>query len=157
MEVKIRVEKNSSEACGSGSFQDLKIKPTQGSFAQQLLTLSAELFEAILITSRLRWFQLMGMVRYTSGFMAPSWSALQYFSSLEKNGSNGGYPFESSVDFMELLLFDMQLATRSVMADMSAMSNYHIREMSEALAAFKNTLVKKRMKIWYVSPKDSCV
>ncbi len=135
--------KDASEAGGSGSFQDLKIRPTQGFFAQQLLTLSAELLEAILITSRSRWFQLMGMVNYTSGFMAPSWTALQYFSNLEKNGSNGGYSFESALDFIELMLFEMQLATRGAMADMSAMSNYHVGEMLEALAAFKNTLLKK--------------
>jgi hypothetical protein len=137
------LEKDSSEAGGSGSFEDLTNKPTQGFFAQQLLTLGAELLEAILITSRLRWFQLTGMVRYTSGFMAPSWTALQYFSNLEKNGSNGGHPFGSVLDFMELLLFEMQLATKGAMADMSAMSNYHIREMLEALAAFKNTLLNK--------------
>jgi hypothetical protein len=75
--------------------------------------------------------------------MEPSWTAMQYFSNLEKNGSNGGYSFESALDFIELMLLEMQLATRGAMADMSAMSNYHVGEMLDALAAFKNTLLKK--------------
>lgn len=137
------MDKDFSEAGGSGSITDLKIRPTRGFSLKELLTLNAELLETIFITSRLRWFELLGMMRYASGFMAPFWSGLQYFSDLEKNGPNGRYPFERALDFIELLLFEMQLASRGAVADMSALSNYHIREMLEALGALKNTLLKK--------------
>ena len=49
----------------------------------------------------------------------------------------------TAFDFMELLLFEMELVAKGAMADMSAMSQYYIREMSEAMAAIKNTLLEK--------------
>jgi hypothetical protein len=140
---RLRVGNNYSEAGGSGSSHDFKIDPAREFSAQQFLALNAELLEASIITSRLRWFQLMGMMRYASGFMAPFWSAFQYFFNIEKNGSNGRSPFRSALDFMELLVFEMQLAAKGAMADMSAMSSYHTREMLEAFGAIDNIRPKK--------------
>src|SRR5208283_1587291 len=140
---RLRLENDAFDAGGSGSLHDLKIKPSLGCSPQQLLTLNAELLDAIFITSRLRWFQLSGMMRYASGFMAPFWTALQYFSNFEKNGSKGNHPPGSASDFIELLLFETQLAARGAMADIAAISKYHIREMLDALAAIENTLLKK--------------
>ncbi len=140
---RLGLENDAFDAGGSGSLHDLKIKPSSGCSPQQLLTLSSELLEAIFITSRLRWFQLAGMMRYASGFMAPFWTALQYFSNVEKNASKGNHPPGSALDFIELLLFEMQLAARGAMADISAISKYHIREMLDALTAIENTLFKK--------------
>jgi hypothetical protein len=132
-----------SEAGGSGSFCGLKNEPPGGGQSQQLLNLNAALLEVFLNTSRLRWLQLLGMMRYASSFMAPLWTAVQHFPEAEKDRSDRSSPFGSALDLMELLFFEMQLAARGAMSDVSAMSSYHLREMSEALAAIKNTLLEK--------------
>jgi len=124
------------------SFSDFIIKPASGFSPQRLLSFNAELLEALFITSKLRWFQLTGMMNYASGFMAPFWTALQYFSNIEKNGSNGEGPFKLALDYLQLLMFEMQLTARGAMADMSAMSKYHMREMWNALVAVENSLQK---------------
>ncbi|MGA2225955.1 MAG: metal transporter [Syntrophobacteraceae bacterium] len=131
----------------TGSLQflpDLQTKQPPGFPPLHLLALDGGLIEILFNTSRLRWFQLLGMMRYASGFFGSFWTALQYFSNVEKKKcAAGGSPCVTAFDFMELLLFEMELVAKGTMADLSAMSKYHTREMSEALAAVRNTLFEK--------------
>ncbi len=139
------MEKASSDMAGRPqSFADLKIKQSPAFSPQLLLTLNADLLEAFLNTSRLRWFQLLGMMRYASGFMGPFWSILRNWSNDRENISNDGSTWGMSVDFIELLLFEVQLTAKGAWADMSAMSQYHLREMSDVLTAIENTLFEKK-------------
>lgn len=123
-------------------FPDLKAKSVGGYCGQQFVTFYTELLDALLTTSRFRWFEWAGMMNYASSFMAPFWAALEYFSDIETKGSNGNSS-GSAVDYVELLMFEMQLMTKGAMADMSAMSNYHVRETWEALAAIRDMLLEK--------------
>ena len=139
------MEKTNSEMAGrSQSFPDLRIKQTSVFSPQQLLTLNADLLETFLNTSRMRWFQLLGTMRYASCFVAPLWAFLSNAPDVKDNGSNGGSTWSRSLDFMELLLFEVELASKGAWADMSAMSHYYLREVSDVMAAIKNTLLHKR-------------
>lgn len=143
--MEVGLEKASSDMAGRPqSFADLKIKQSPAFSPQLLLTLNADLLEAFLNTSRLRWFQLLGMMRYASGFMGPFWSILRNWSNDRENISNDGSTWGMSVDFIELLLFEVQLTAKGAWADMSAMSQYHLREMSDVLTAIENTLFEKK-------------
>jgi len=126
----------------SVSFPDLKTEPIPGLSPQHFLSFNSELLEALFITHRLRWFQLTGMMNYAAGFMAPLWRALNYLANVEKNGRNGNRP-GSALDYLQLMMFEFQVAVRGAMSDISAMGNYHIREMRETLAAIENTLLNK--------------
>ncbi|MGO9315561.1 MAG: metal transporter [Syntrophobacteraceae bacterium] len=138
------MEKDTFKTGGLQFLPDLQTKPIPGLPPQHLLALDGGLLEILFNTSRLRWFQLLGMMRYASGFFGSFWTALQYFSNVEKKKcAAGGSPCGTAFDFMELLLFEMELVAKGAMADMSAMSKYHTREMSEALAAVRNTLLEK--------------
>ncbi|MGO9691241.1 MAG: metal transporter [Syntrophobacteraceae bacterium] len=138
------MEKDTFKTGGLQFLPDLQPKPIPGLPPQHLLALDGGLLEILFNTSRLRWFQLLGMMRYASGFFGSFWTALQYFSNVEKKKcAAGGSPCGTAFDFMELLLFEMELVAKGAMADMSAMSKYHTREMSEALAAVRNTLLEK--------------
>ena len=138
------MEKDTFKAAGLEFLPDLQAKIPPGFSPQHFLALNAGLLEILSNTSRLRWFQFLGMMRYLSGFVGTFWTALQYFSSVEKKKCvNGGPPCGTAFDFMELLLFEMDLVAKGAMADMSTMSKYHTREMSEAMAAIRNTLLEK--------------
>jgi hypothetical protein len=138
------LEKDTLKAAGLQFLPDLKNKPFRGFSPQHVLALNAGLLEILSNTSRLRWFQLLGMMRYTSGFVGSFWTALQYFFNVEKKKcAEGGSPCGSALDFMELLLFEMELVAKGTMADMSAISKYHTHEMSEALSAIRNTLFEE--------------
>ncbi len=138
------MEKDIFDTAGLQILPDLKSKPIQGFSPQHLLALNAGLLEILSNVSRLRWFQLLGMMRYASGFVGSFWTALQYFCDVEKKKcANEASPCGTAFDFVELLLFEMELVAKGTMADMSAMSKYHTREMSEAMAAIRNTLFEK--------------
>jgi hypothetical protein len=126
------------------SFDDLKNKQNSALFPQRLLRLNSELLEALLNTAKLRWFQFLGMTLYANGFMAALWTMLRNVSDVKPDGSNGGWAWDMSLDFMELLLFEVQLAAKSAWADMSAMGQYNLHEMSDVLAAIENTLLEKK-------------
>ena len=119
------------------SFANLKPYPMFS--PKLLLTLNSKLLEAYFNTSRLRWFQLLGMMRYTSGFMAPFWNVLKNVFNDRERISNGS-AWGRALDFIELLLFEIQLTTKGTWADMSAMSQYHFHEMLDLLSAAENTL-----------------
>jgi hypothetical protein len=139
------LEKTTSNIAGRPqTLATLKRKQGYAFSPQLLLTLNTDLLEAFLNTSKSRWFQFLGMMRYSSGFMAPFWSVLKNWSNGGETFSNGGASWEKSLDFIELLLFEAQLTTRGAWADMSAMSQYHFREMSDVLTATQNTLLEKK-------------
>jgi hypothetical protein len=144
MEVNLEKSSSSDTAGQAQSLADLKIKQSSIFSPKLLLTLNADLIEAFVNTSRSRWFQLLGMMRYSSGFMAPFWSILRNFYNGGQNISNDGSSWGKSLDFIELLLFEVQLTTKSAWADMSAISRYHLHEMSDMLTAIENTLLEKK-------------
>ncbi|MGC9965945.1 MAG: metal transporter [Syntrophobacteraceae bacterium] len=136
---------SSSDTAGQAqSLADLKIKQSSIFSPKLLLTLNADLIEAFVNTSRSRWFQLLGMMRYSSGFMAPFWSILRNFYNGGQNISNDGSSWGKSLDFIKLLLFEVQLTAKGAWADMSAISRYHLHEMSDMLTAVENTLLEKK-------------
>jgi hypothetical protein len=144
MEVNLEKSSSSDTAGQAQSLADLKIKQSSIFSPKLLLTLNADLIEAFVNTSRSRWFQLLGMMRYSSGFMAPFWSILRNFYNGGQNISNDGSSWGKSLDFIKLLLFEVQLTAKGAWADMSAISRYHLHEMSDMLTAVENTLLEKK-------------
>lgn len=88
-----------------------------------------------------RWFHLLGLVEYSSNFIAPYWNAAKYFAEVEGKGPQKWSPWHAANDFMELLLFDMQLAAKGTISGVNAMSQYHSRELGEALNAVSRLLL----------------
>ncbi len=109
---------------------------------QQILGLNIKLLQMLINIAGIGWFQMLGMMRYASSFMSPFWTAMTYLSSMEKV-SNGSSPWGRALDYLELLLFDMELATKGTMADINAMGKYHTREISEFLSAVESTIMDK--------------
>lgn len=107
---------------------------------EKLMELNAKMLRASMNIMKSTWFYWQGMMHYTETFLAPSLSAARYFADAEKNEVQGGRPWESARDFMELLLFDAQLASKGALADWSAMSRFHGRQMADAFIAICNTL-----------------
>ncbi|MEM5788840.1 MAG: hypothetical protein AAGU11_16130, partial [Syntrophobacteraceae bacterium] len=110
-------------------------KSKSRSMNQQLTNFNSKIFQTSLNMAMSRWFQLLGMMQYSASFMAPYWKAAKYFSQIEAKGANGSSPWNSPGEFLELLLFELQLATTGTMSGMKAMSQYHSREMTRALTA----------------------
>ena len=63
------LEKDTFKAAGLQFLPDLQAKIPPGFSPQHFLALNAGLLEILFNTSRLRWFQFLGMMRYVSGFI----------------------------------------------------------------------------------------
>ncbi len=83
----------------------------------------------------------MALMRYASSFINPYWSALSHFSEAEMDKAGRTSPFETAQDLIDLLLFEMQIAAKGTMASISALNDYHTRELREVLAAISNSLL----------------
>ncbi len=127
----------------SQSFPDVKIEQPTLFSTPRLLTLNAEFIEAYVNTLSLRWFQFFGMMRYSYGFIAPFWTVLSNVSNAKGNGPNGGSTWNKSPELWELMMFEAQLAAKGAWSDITAMSQYYLREMSDVMIAIENTLLEK--------------
>ena len=78
--------------------------------------------------------------RYFSGFITPSWLALNYFCAVERDKMISIPPWESVRDYTELLQFNLRIAEKGFTGSLVAMNEYHIRQTSNAFSAWLNTI-----------------
>lgn len=92
-----------------------------------------------------KWLEWFGLLSETSRFMEPYWNAAQNFMAMQEEKKAGAPSWESAMEFMELLMFDMQLASRAAAASVNAMNQYHGREAAETLTALSNMMLNSKV------------
>jgi len=113
----------------------------RGNLPQNISKLNSRMLQASLNIAQSKFSFWMALMRYASTFITPYWSALSHFGETEMNKSGRASPFETARDLIDLLLFEMQIAAKGTMASISALNEYHTRELREVLAALGNSLL----------------
>lgn len=81
-----------------------------------------------------------GVFRYVNEFMEPYWTAQSSFTNLEKDKLVNMLSWETLRDYLELLRFNLRIAERGLVSSLSAMNDYHTKELNKAFAAWLNTI-----------------
>jgi len=81
-----------------------------------------------------------GVFKYINEFMAPFWIALNSFSATEREKVMRHTPQETLRDYLELLLFNIQVAQRGYDSSVKIMTDFHLNELNRAFAAWLNTI-----------------
>lgn len=102
--------------------------------------LDSQMIQASFNLARGAWFYWKGVMQYTAGFMTPYQAAVKYFAEVERRRSDASSPWRDAAEFMELLLFNMNMATRGAMGGLTAMNRFHSRQFEDALTAFGGSL-----------------
>lgn len=96
--------------------------------------------QAFMNIARSKLLFWMGVTRYAFSFATPFWLALSHFGDMEMGRANRRFTLKDANDFIELLIFEMQLAARGTMASISALNEYHTKELRDILIAMGNSL-----------------
>ena len=80
--------------------------------------------------------------KYHQEFMQPFWIALNAFLSTEKDKLMRHPPAESMRDYVELLLFNLQVAEKGFYSSLNAMTDVHGPKINQAFEAWLNTIFK---------------
>jgi hypothetical protein len=82
------------------------------------LRLSSEIHRATLA-------YLTGILKYGNEFSLPFWTALNAFLSLEKEKVMQNLPWETLSDYIELLMFNLQVAEKGLTGSLQAMRTFN--------------------------------
>jgi hypothetical protein len=107
---------------------------------ERLMKFNSKMMNASFNIARSKLFFWMGMMRYASSFITPYWTAVNNFSEAEMSQAGKGSPLQTAHDLVDLLLFEMKIASKGTMASISALNEYHTRELREVLTAIGNSL-----------------
>ncbi|HPI92657.1 MAG TPA: metal transporter [Deltaproteobacteria bacterium] len=81
-----------------------------------------------------------GVFKYINEFMTPFWIALNSFSATERDKLVRHTPEENTRDYLELLLFNIQVAVKGMDSTIKAAGDFHLNELSRAFNAWLNTI-----------------
>ncbi|HOS96506.1 MAG TPA: metal transporter [Deltaproteobacteria bacterium] len=84
-----------------------------------------------------------GVFKYINEFMTPFWIALNSFSATERDKLLRHTPEENLRDYLELLLFNIQVAQKGMNSSLRVMSDFHLNELSRAFSAWLNTVFER--------------
>lgn len=87
---------------------------------------------------------VVGILSYLNEFMNPYWTALNSFTSLEKEKLVRTNYLQSAVDYFELLQFNTQIAEQGAKGTMVGLDEFHRREALQLGKAVLNTLLGRR-------------
>lgn len=80
-----------------------------------------------------------GVYRYIGEFSQPFWTALNAFLTLEGDKVRRHSPWESLEDYLELFLFNLQVAQQGLDSSLRQMTGYHAAKHAEVLEAWRRT------------------
>jgi hypothetical protein len=80
-----------------------------------------------------------GYSKYLNEFLIPYLLSTNYFTHVEQGRLISASPIESYRSYMELMDFNLDLSSRSLIASMRVFNEYNKREMPNAIAALFNT------------------
>lgn len=83
----------------------------------------------------------VGIAKYTSEFMDPSWNALRAFIDTESEKLPREPVWDTVTEYLELLRFNGELASRATLSSLAKMNEYHARQAGETMTATMNTLL----------------
>ncbi len=108
-------------------------------FLENLWSWQSRTLEACLKLIEAAGTQGSGVLKYTAEFMDPSWNALRAFIDTERE-KLPRVPLQETVrDYLELLHFNGELASRALSSTLAKMNEYHARQAGETMAATLNT------------------
>jgi len=113
-----------------------KLTETPPSVPCDSLRLTAEIYRAALT-------YLTGVFKYGSEFSLPYWTALNAFLSLEKDKSLRHLPWETVHDYVELLMFNLQVADKGLAGSLQAMQSFNSTRSQHWTEAFLETVNKQ--------------
>ncbi len=97
-------------------------------------------WESFFLGTKSNIYYLNGLTHYTTEFMAPYWTALRSFLSLEREKISTHGPADTLRDYSELFQFNLQIARTGYWSSLHAVNEYAARESAKALAAWINTV-----------------
>jgi hypothetical protein len=114
--------------------------PNPANYPSDWLQRCADALLAATEQSRAAQTYATGVLKYLIEFTAPFWVALNAFSSTEEKKLGRTLPWESMVDYIELIRFNQQVAEKGLASTLSSMNRFHARKASEGFFAWLNTL-----------------
>ncbi|MDR3566714.1 MAG: hypothetical protein P4L43_01665 [Syntrophobacteraceae bacterium] len=111
-----------------------------GNHAPDYFDFHATIFQTLANTLRSKFLFWMGVMRYASSFMNPFWLAFNNFTDMEMMRLDRPFSLRHANDLIDLLLFEIHLASRGTMASISALNDYQTKELREVLSAAGNSL-----------------
>ncbi len=112
--------------------------------AELALETQAKLISASLDQVRMMQTYWVGLSRYFTDFMAPAFSALESFTSVEREKIEEYSPEETIRDHMGLWLFNLRLAETGLTHGMKAIQDFHAHQLEQAVKAWHNTLKQEK-------------
>jgi hypothetical protein len=97
-------------------------------------------WESFFLGAKSNVYYLNGLASYTTEFMAPYWTALHSFLSLEREKITTHEPKDTLRDYAELFQFNLQIARTGYWSSLLAINDYCAREYEKALLALINTV-----------------
>ena len=110
-----------------------KLTENQPNATYDALRLSSEIYRAALT-------YMTGVFKYGSEFSLPYWTALNAFLSLEKDKSLRHLPWETVRDYIELLMFNLQVADKGMAGSLQAMHTFNSARTRLWSKAFNDTV-----------------
>ena len=107
----------------------------RGNRTEDLLALNATILQTLANTLRSKFLFWMAATRYASSFMNPFWLVLNNFTGMEMRRFVEPFSPQRANELIELLLFEMNMASKGTMASISALNQYHTKELREVLSA----------------------
>jgi hypothetical protein len=84
-----------------------------------------------------------GVFKYINEFMTPFWIALNSFGATEREKIVRHTPQDTLRDYLELLLFNIQVAQKGFESSAKIMTDFHLNELSRAFSAWLNTVFER--------------
>jgi poly(3-hydroxyalkanoate) synthetase len=112
--------------------------------AELALETQAKLVSASIDQARMIQTYFTGLSRYFLDFMAPAFSALEAFPTVEREKLEESSPEETIQDHMGLWKFNLHLAERGLTHGMKAIQDFHAHQLEQAFHAWHNTLNQEK-------------
>ena len=109
-------------------------KPSPGS-----IDFNSAILQTFINMVKSKFLFWMNVMRYSSSFMNPFWLAFNNFSDMEMRFDKS-FHLQDANDLIDLLLFEMDLAAKGTMASLSALNEYHTKELRDVLSSLGNSL-----------------
>jgi len=119
-------------------FTDLITRELSKALNIQTKTLNATLDQAKVVQTY--W---LGLMRYGTDFMNPSWNALSSFSAVERDKLRNLTPWENFADSLALWEFLSQIGEAALAHGLKAMNDYHALHLRDFFDAWLNTIFEQ--------------
>ncbi|MBM4286603.1 MAG: metal transporter [Deltaproteobacteria bacterium] len=111
---------------------------------ENILHLEAKVISAALDQARLLQTYWLGLSRYALDFMAPAFSALESFVSVENDKIKQYSHSENICDYASLLEFNLRLAEKGLTHGLKALADFQAHQLEQLHKAWHNTLYHQK-------------